>query len=369
MTAETPAVSAAQPVLSADLPDTITAVDHLLAWRMADMRRVLVDAGCGLVQRPRLGVDLIAELECRLADPSKRFRPALAHRGWQLGGGNDRSWPELIKVAAAMELLHLFGLVHDDIMDRSQTRRGRVTLHVDSSRRHRAAGAPGDPDHFGDSVAILLGDLALSEANSLIGECSAAVRHAWRVMSVELVHGQLLDVTHTADSRRDAVSSQLIARLKSGRYTVTRPLQLGALVAGSTAETVDRLIAWGDVVGDAFALRDDVLGVWGDPSVTGKPADDDLLEGKPTMLLVWAAELLDERSRPLLNACRAGRLRAEAVDRLRRAMEAAGVRRRAEHELRALTQRARSIIPQLTANRATAHDLNVLIDTVAWRAA
>ena len=268
-----------------------------------------------------------------------------------------------------MDLLHLFGLVHDDIMDRSQTRRGRVTLHVDSSRRHREIGASGDPDHFGDSVAILLGDLALSEANSLVGECSAAVRHAWRVMSVELVQGQLLDVTHAADSRRDAASSQLIARLKSGRYTVTRPLQLGALVAGSDPDVIDRLIAWGDVVGDAFALRDDVLGVWGDPAVTGKPADDDLMEGKPTMLLVWAAELLDDRSRPLLNACRLGRLSADAVDRLRRAMEAAGVRRRAEHELRAMTQRARAMIPQLTDDRAAADALHVLIDTVAWRAA
>lgn len=363
------AVSAVWPTTSADLPDTIDAVDRVLAARVADLRQILIDAGCGLLNSPRLGVDLVTELECRLADPSKRFRPALAHRGWQLGGGDDRSWHELVRVAAAMDLLHLFGLVHDDIMDRSQTRRGRVTLHVDSSRRHREIGASGDPDHFGDSVAILLGDLALSEANSLVGECSAAVRHAWRVMSVELVQGQLLDVTHAADSRRDAASSQLIARLKSGRYTVTRPLQLGALVAGSDPDVIDRLIAWGDVVGDAFALRDDVLGVWGDPAVTGKPADDDLMEGKPTMLLVWAAELLDDRSRPLLNACRLGRLSADAVDRLRRAMEAAGVRRRAEHELRAMTQRARAMIPQLTDDRAAADALHVLIDTVAWRAA
>lgn len=370
MTAEVTAVSDRRHSRPPALPETIHAVDELLATRVGEVRRVLTDAGCGLThQNPQLTVDLATELQQRLGDPSKRLRPALAHRGWELAGGDRRTWPELVRVAAAMDLLHLFGLVHDDVMDRSETRRGRVTLQVDSSRRHHAAGASGDSDHFGDSVAVLLGDLALSEADALVGDCSTAIRHVWRVMSVELVQGQLLDVTHAADPNRDAATSRLIARLKSGRYTVTRPLQLGALVAGGEQDHVDRLIAWGDLVGDAFALRDDVLGVWGDPAVTGKPADDDLLEGKPTILLVWAGELLDDQSRSLLEACRVGRLNPEGVRRLRRAMERAGVRRRAEQELRTLTARARAMIPGLTADGRFAEELRVLIDAVAWRAA
>ncbi|KYH43081.1 polyprenyl synthetase family protein [Branchiibius sp. NY16-3462-2] len=349
---------------------TLHAVDDLLKTRLAELRTVLADAGCNRVAAsPTLHIDLIDELELRLGDPGKRLRPSLAHRGWVLSGGDRRTWSALVRVAAAMELLHLFGLVHDDIMDRSSTRRGRQTLHVSSALQHRSAGAAGDAEHFGDSVAILLGDLALSEANALVGACSGPVRDAWRVMSAELVQGQLMDLTHAADRRTDAVTSTLIARLKSGRYTITRPLQLGALVAGSDQAWVDRLVAWGDVVGDAFALRDDVLGIWGDPAVMGKPAGDDLLEGKPTVLRVWAAESLDDSSRSLLAACDDGTLDADGVEQLRQAMERCGVRRRAEQELRALVARAMALIPGLTSDPDAADELRALVEAIAWRAA
>lgn len=370
MSADTSYAHALPNDLVPDLEQTLQSVDHLLEQRLTELRLVLAQAGCETVAASRsLHVDLVAELAQRLGDGGKRLRPALAHRGWTLSGGDRRTWPALVRVAAAMELLHLFGLVHDDVMDRSPTRRGRETLHVASTRRHRAADGQGDAVHFGDSVAILLGDLALSEADSLVGDCSADVRAAWRVMLVELVQGQLLDVTHTADRRRDGATSALIARLKSGRYTITRPLQLGALVAGSTPEWVDRLTAWGDLVGDAFALRDDLLGIWGDPVVMGKPAGDDLLEGKPTVLRVWAAQLLDDQSQPLLAACDAGDLDADGAHRLSDAMERCGVRRRAEQELRDLTTRAVTTIPGLTTDRGVAAELRALVETVAWRAA
>ena len=132
---------------------------------------------------------------------------------------------------AALELLHLFALIQDDVMDRSDSRRGRPTLHVVAAERHRRAGGLGDAPLFGDSVATLVSDLALSEATLLIASTPPPVRGAWRLMAVELVEGQLLDVTHTAGRRRDLPTSRRIARFKSGRYTITRPLQLGALVA------------------------------------------------------------------------------------------------------------------------------------------
>lgn len=370
MSAETTGLGRLTTDLVPDLPATLDAVDRLMAARIRQVHTILAEAGYDAVGAgSAVRVDLVAELQARLGDPSKRLRPTLAHHGWRLCGGDRHTWPALVRVAAAMELLHLFGLVHDDVMDRSQTRRGRVTLHVDSARRHRASHAAGDPVHFGNSVAVLLGDLALSEADALVADCSAAVRRAWRVMSVELVHGQLLDVTHAADPRRDGAASRMIARLKSGRYTITRPLQLGALVAGAGESWVNRLLTWGDLVGDAFALRDDVLGVWGDPAVTGKPADDDLLEGKPTILLVWAQELLDDDARPLLHDCSAGRLDVSGVEALRRAMERAGVRRRADHELRRLSSRALALIPGLTGDRYLADQLRAMVDAVAWRAA
>ena len=113
---------------------TLRAVDDLLAERLAQLRGVLADAGCDRIEAsPTLHIDLIDELELRLGDPGKRLRPSLAHRGWVLSGGDRRTWSTLVQVAAAMELLHLFGLVHDDIMDRSSTRRGRQTLHVSSA--------------------------------------------------------------------------------------------------------------------------------------------------------------------------------------------------------------------------------------------
>ena len=209
----------------------------------------------------------------------------LAHWGWVVGGGDESTHDDIARVAAALELLHLFALIQDDVMDRSDSRRGRTTLHVSAAARHRTADGLGDPVLFGDSVATLVSDLALSEASLLVAPTAPDVRAAWRLMAVELVEGQLLDLTHTAGRRRDLETSLRIARFKSGRYTISRPVQLGALVGGAAPDLVRGLVGWGDLVGDAFAVRDDVLGVWGDPVRTGKPAGDDLRSGKPTALL------------------------------------------------------------------------------------
>jgi geranylgeranyl diphosphate synthase type I len=349
---------------------TLAATDALIGATLRGLREALDDAGAGPASDADpgpLGVDLVRELGERVAHHGKRLRPRLAHWGWAVAGAPHRTHPDLVRVSAALELLHLFALVQDDVMDRSETRRGRPTVHVVAERRHRAEGGLGDPALFGDSVAVLVSDLALSEAGVLVAPTAPPVRRAWRVMAVELVDGQLLDVTHTAGRRRDLATSLRIARLKSGRYTITRPLQLGALVAGADARLVDRLVAWGDLVGDAFALRDDVLGVWGDPAVTGKPAGDDLRAGKPTVLLTWAHELLDDTSRPLLDACDAGSLDDAGVSALQEAMEAAGVRERAEDEITRLAEEAHDGVTDLAPDAATRAALRDLVETVAWR--
>ncbi len=316
-----------------------------------------------------LRVDLVGELAERTRNHGKRLRPVLAHWGWVLADGERETHPHLVRVAAALELLHLFALIQDDVMDRSDSRRGRPTLHVVSAERHRAARGLGDDSLFGDSVATLVSDLALSEATLLVASTPPQVRAAWRLMAVELVEGQLLDVTHTAGRRRDVSTSRRIARFKSGRYTITRPLQLGALVGGAGPELVRGLVEWGDLVGDAFAVRDDILGVWGDPARTGKPAGDDLRSGKPTALLAWAAELLPPRARPLLAACDAGTLDGDGVQALQRAMVEAGVRERAEYTVTELVSRAHHTLDALGVEPHADAALRDLADTIAWRSA
>ena len=221
--------------------EMLAAADALLETTFVELAEALVRAAeegsadaVGAVDRGPLAVDLVGELAERSRHHGKRLRPVLAHWGWVVGGGTPDTHGDIARVAAALELLHLFALIQDDVMDRSDSRRGRTTLHVSAAGRHTAAGGLGDPVLFGDSVATLVSDLALSEASLLVAPCAPDVRAAWRVMAVELVEGQLLDVTHTAGRRRDVETSRRIARFKSSRYTIARPVQLGALVGGAS---------------------------------------------------------------------------------------------------------------------------------------
>lgn len=355
---------------------TLQATDRILDALVDDLSEVVADAlgsheGSDLAPSGTLDWDLVGELDLMLRRRGKRIRPIAAHWGWVAGGGPQRPGSEiaLARVCAALDLLHLFALVQDDVMDRSDTRRGAPTVHRTAARRHTAADGVGDAQLFGDSVAILLSDLALSEASMLVAETPAPVRSAWRAMSVELVQGQLLDVTHTAMRRRDPDGARLVARLKSGRYTVTRPVELGALAAGAEQETIDHLRRWGDLVGDAFAIRDDLLGVWGDPGITGKPAGDDLVSGKPTVLLSWAEQMLPEEAQPLLERCGRGELDPAGVAALQRVMKRAGVRARAEEQLDDLLREADRALDALGLDAPTRTCLAGLADRVAWRVA
>ena len=369
MSAEVAPATLDAPSRSGPAQSTMLEIDALLDAQFAELGEALTASGATLgPARGPLHVDLVGELAARTRNHGKRLRPMLAHWGWVLAGSTPGTHEGLVRIGAALELLHLFALVQDDVMDRSDSRRGQPTLHVVSARRHRAVSGLGDEVLFGDSVATLVSDLALSEATLLVGPLPAQVRALWRVMAVELVEGQLLDVTHTAGRRRHLDTSLQIARFKSGRYTITRPLQLGALVAGAGACLVSGLQTWGDLVGDAFAVRDDVLGSWGDPQVTGKPAGDDLRSGKPTVLLTWAEDLLPPSARPLLAACDAGQLDDARVGELQQAMLDAGVRDRAEETISDLVSRAHDVLDGLDVPAEADAALRHLADTIAWRA-
>lgn len=222
----------------------------------------------------------------------KRLRPQFLWCGWLAGGGApDGPVAEAVwQAAAALELIQAGALVHDDIIDNSDTRRGENSVHVD-------VGVP---------VAILLGDLALAWADDMFSAAMLRLRAApevlaaWRQMRTEVMAGQLLDlwVTNdpTDDPIRQARDARRVNRFKTAAYTVERPLHLGAALAGAPAPVIGALRGFGAHVGIAFQLRDDLLGVFGDQAVTGKPAGDDLVEGKRTVLLAGArSRLLGDR--------------------------------------------------------------------------
>ncbi|MGH9288560.1 MAG: polyprenyl synthetase family protein [Acidimicrobiales bacterium] len=219
----------------------------------------------------------------------KRLRPAFCYWAF-VGAGGDPDDPCIIDAGAAFELLHAFALVHDDVMDGSDTRRGAPTTHVEFAREHRAGDWRGEARRYGEGAAILVGDLSHVYADMLLGVVSGDAAAVWHELRLELNVGQYLDLQATARADRDRIVAHRIARYKSGKYTIERPLHVGAALAGRLGDLQRPLSAYGDPLGEAFQLRDDVLGAFGDPAVTGKPVGQDLREGKPTPLLAAAVE-------------------------------------------------------------------------------
>ncbi len=241
----------------------------------------------------------------------KRLRPTFAYWGWSGVTEPTASVEPTLPALAALELMHTFALVHDDVMDESATRRGLPTAHRIFAARHPANG---DGERFGRSAAILIGDLCLIWADQLLARAPMstatlfAVRSYYDRMRIEAVAGQYLDVLGEADPNSWSLErALLVARNKTASYTVQRPLQFGLALAGPTdPEVEDAYGRYGLAVGEAFQLRDDLLGVFGDPAVTGKPASDDLRTGKPTALLMLARRLATPAQRAELATDPAG---------------------------------------------------------------
>jgi geranylgeranyl diphosphate synthase type I len=222
----------------------------------------------------------------------KRLRPAFCHWAF-VGAGGDPDDAVAIDAGAALELLHSFALVHDDIMDGSDRRRGEPAVHRAFEARHRQGGWRGPAARFGEGAAILVGDFAFVYADLLMAGAPPAARAIFDELRIELCVGQFLDLSATASGARDAERARTIEWYKSGKYTVERPLHVGAALAGRLDELQDPLSAFGLPLGEAFQLRDDLLGVFGAEAVTGKPVGDDLREGKLTPLLAAATTRAD----------------------------------------------------------------------------
>jgi geranylgeranyl diphosphate synthase, type I len=227
-------------------------------------------------------------------DGGKRLRPAFCYWGARAVGADDSD--AIVRAAASLELLQACALVHDDVIDRSATRRGQPSVHEQFAALHAARGWLGDSAGFGEATAILLGDLYLVWADAMLaasGVGSPALERARPIhdtMRVELMAGQFLDVVEQAQGGGSVERALRVARFKAAKYTIERPLHLGAAIGGGSPAVFAAFTDYGLPLGEAFQLRDDLLGVFGDPTVTGKPAGDDLREGKRTVLIALALE-------------------------------------------------------------------------------
>ena len=272
----------------------------LVAARVATRLDRLFDAE--VARWGSVDADLVEPIEAirvLVAAGGKRLRPAFCYWGFVAAGGDPED-PLVDDLGAAFELLHAFALIHDDVVDDSATRRGRQTMHLDYADQHAMRSYRGERRRFGEGVAVLVGDLTHVYADLLLESAPPSVWPLWNELRVELNIGQYLDLIGTARGDIDLEHATRIARYKSAKYTIERPLHLGAAGAGELEAYGRTFTAFGVPLGEAFQLRDDLLGVFGDADITGKPVGDDLREGKPTPLLAIATERADSAQRTVL---------------------------------------------------------------------
>ncbi len=316
-------------------------VDKMLGDVLARQAAVLDEVGDDLSPLMEALTDLLRG--------GKRLRPAFCYWGWRGAGGADSD--AIVTVAAALELFQAAALIHDDVMDGSDTRRGRPAVHRRVAALHRSRAWLGDSEAFGVAGAILAGDLCLSWCDEMYAGSGLPAQDLLRGRSVfdrmrtELMCGQYLDMLESAQTSTSVERARHVILYKSAKYSVAQPLLLGGTLAGASDELLSTYDAYGRSLGEAFQLRDDVLGVFGDPEATGKPAGDDLREGKRTVLV---ALTLARCSPAQAVAVRAGlgdpRLGPEGVDALREAMVESGALAEVEEMIATQAARAHQVI-------------------------
>ncbi|MEO7555820.1 MAG: polyprenyl synthetase family protein [Acidimicrobiales bacterium] len=311
-------------------------------------------------------VDPLAALERLVMGGGKRLRPAFCHWGF-VGVGGDADDPAVVTVGAAFELLQAFALVHDDVMDGSSTRRGERTAHLEFADRHEREAWRGEDRRFGEGVAILIGDLAHVYADRLMTGAPPVAVAVWHELRVELNIGQYLDVLGTARADTDLERARTIARYKSGKYTIERPLHVGAALAGDDGRSQAALSAYGEPLGEAFQLRDDLLGAFGDERRTGKPVGDDLREGKPTPLLAIASQRATGAQSATLELVGVEQLGPADIEAIQAVLVDTGAVEAIETDIDALTSRAIEAVERAPVIPEAKSALIDLARYVAWR--
>ncbi|MGC1206879.1 MAG: isopentenyl-diphosphate Delta-isomerase, partial [Ornithinimicrobium sp.] len=371
------------PLLSRDLPslptpaaphtpavhETLGAVDRLLQEEARWAQGVWASTGLQPEDDPILKQDLPTWLGALVAGRGKMIRPRMCHWGYVAAGAaaDTQSYADLCRAAAALEMLHVFALIHDDVMDESTWRRGRPAAHAQARDWHAETGGHGSATRFGDNIAILLGDLAHMQADRLVAGLPQDFRDAWHELCAELIAGQGADLTGAATESRSYEQADRVARLKSGSYTIERPLLLGALAGGVDASGQAALRSYGRQLGQAFALRDDILGVWGDPAVTGKPGGDDLCSRKPTVLWMLAQERLVGSGLKALHRVGTATEGSDDVRIVQQAMVDAGIRDEAEGRVSHLVEQALTDLQTDSLTAEGTEGLRLMAERVAWR--
>nr|WP_245190109.1 polyprenyl synthetase family protein [Leucobacter exalbidus] len=337
-----------------------------------------------------LGPDAGAVLDeaTQFLQGGKRFRAQFAVLGYRairqldVSGDVDAEFGAVLDAACSLELFHAAALIHDDIIDRSDTRRGRPATHRSFAAMHRDSGLRGDADHFGTASALLVGDLLQSWADELMQAACAAVdrergdraRVHFNRMRSEVAVGQYLDVLEEQQPRFAPHNEQLerstrVLVYKSAKYSVEAPLLVGAALAGATLEQEAPLAAFGLPVGVAFQLRDDLLGVFGDEQVTGKPAGDDLIEGKRTVLVTLTRETLPHTQQNIFDELLGTDLDVEDVRMLQRTIRESGAVEEVEGMITRNVDRAVGALQGSPVRPDAAHLLAQLAERAAQRTA
>jgi geranylgeranyl diphosphate synthase type I len=298
----------------------------------------------------------LVEAVATLMRGGKRLRPAFCYWGWRGAGGDDS---EAITIAAAsLELFQAAALIHDDLMDGSDSRRGMPAVHRRFAALHRGQGWLGDGERFGLAGAVLAGDMCLVWTDELFAasglpvERLAAARPLFNRMRTELLGGQYLDVLGQNlpaddDPAAGVARARHVIRYKSAKYTIEHPLLIGATLAGADDDLLATYSAFGLPLGEAFQLRDDLLGVFGDPDETGKPAGDDLREGKRTVLLAKTLEGANPAQADVVRRLVGDqRLDAEGVATLRGVIEDTGALEAVERLIDDLTAQSRKALAE-----------------------
>ncbi len=342
-------------MVNLDAADPLSA--ELRAAVGAELSGFLAERGRELARLGREVEDLVS-LAAAFTAGGKRLRPAFCCWGYLAAAGGDTVPDHVIRAAASLDLLHVSALVHDDVMDSSATRRGLPAAHVQLAGRHAASGRRGDATEFGRAGAILLGDLLLMWSVEQFTDCGApatalsAALPLVAAVRAEVTGGQYLDITAQTRSPLDARTDpdgvlalvRRVVEYKTARYTVVRPLQIGAALGGGSPELLAALASYGSPLGRAFQYRDDVLGVYGDEVVTGKPAGDDLREGKLTVLIANAMAAATSDDALLLDGLLGRELDEQNVATAREIITGSGALAATEQEIAASTDEALAAI-------------------------
>ncbi|WP_437584793.1 polyprenyl synthetase family protein [Paramicrobacterium sp. CJ85] len=316
----------------------------------------------------------------------KRFRGRFCHQGWRAitGRSAESSSETIVGLASALEIFHAAALVHDDIIDNSDTRRGRPSAHRAFQSQHRAAAWNGDSGEYGRSAAILLGDLLLGWSDELLDEAlshlddharAASTRAEFTRMRTEVTAGQFLDILEEqawADHADDEqlTRAEAVITYKSAKYSVEAPVAIGALSAGATTHQLAALRSYGLPLGRAYQLRDDLLGVFGDSAVTGKPSGDDLREGKRTVLISLTRSSVSAQDRELLDRLLGDpTLTDNDIAHVQSIIRTSGAEEQIEQRIAAEAQRAVDALTEADLDAAAVRELSELAESVAQREA